>query len=175
MAISLAAGVPALATTHTSASLIVTGPEVISGTVHGVKALIKKPVIRLRLFGLVNTRSVINLGGGGGPNKGDQKTVKTPRGNLTVRVTAKPTHSQVINLNTCRFSFAVNIPLAVVSSKSTGAFAKASGPGAAQVSFSAKVPRFTSGPKKGHCNPKGKPIARTAVASFLASLVLSLR
>jgi hypothetical protein len=175
MAISLAAGVPALASTHASARPSVTGPEVISGTVHGVRALVKKPIIRLRLFGLVKTRSAVNLGGGGGPKKGDQKTLKTPRGNLTVRVTAKPTHSQDLNFNTCRFSFAVNIPLAVVGGKSTGEFAGASGPGAAQVSFSAKVPRFKSGPKKGHCNPKGKPMAKTAVANFLASLVLTLK
>lgn len=175
MAISLAAGVPAFATTHANASPAVTGPEVISGTVHGVKALVKKPIIPLRLVGLVNTRSVVNLGGGGGPKKGDRKTLTTPRGKLTVKVTAKPTHRTGFNPKTCRFSFAVDIPLAVVGGRSTGAFAGASGPGAAQVSFSAKAPRFKTGPHKGQCNPKGKPIARTAVANFLASLVLTLK
>lgn len=175
MAVSLAAGVPALASTHPSASPAVTGPEVISGTVHGVKALVKSPIIPLRFVGLVNTHSSVNLGGGGGPSKGDQKTLKTPRGNLTVKVTAKPTHHQGFNAKTCRFSFALDIPLAVVGGKSTGAFAGASGPGAAQVSFSAKQPRFKSGPHKGQCNPKGKPIAKTAVANFLASLVLTLK
>jgi hypothetical protein len=175
MVMSLAAGMPALANTHPSASQAITGPEVISGTVHGKMAFAKKPIIPLRFFGLVRTRSAINLGGGGGPHPGNEKTLKTPRGNLTVRVTAKPTHSRGLNRSTCRFSFALDIPLAVVGGKSTGAFAHASGPGAAQVSFSAKLPRFKSGPNKGQCNPKGKPILKSAVAQFLASLVLTLR
>lgn len=175
MAMSLAAGMPALASTHVSARPAITGPEVISGTVHGLKALVNNPIIPLRFFGLVKTHSVINLGGGGGPHKGNLKTLKTPRGNLTVKVTAKPTRRQGFNTKTCRFSFAADIPLAVVGGKSTGAFAGASGPGAAQVSFSAKAPRFKTGPHKGQCNPKGKPIAKTAVANFLASLVLTLK
>jgi hypothetical protein len=173
MAISLAAGVPALASTHTGGPAF-TGPEVISGTLHGKKALAKAPVIPLRFQGMVNTRSVINLGGKG-PHRGDEKTLKTPAGKLTLRVTGTPTHSQDINLTTCRFSFAVNIPLTVVGSKSTGAFARASGPGAAQVSFAATRSRYKSGPNKGHCNQKGKPIAKTVVAGFLASLVLTLK
>src|ERR1700751_2186568 len=88
MVLSLAAGMPALANTHPSASRAITGPEGISGTVPGKIAFAKKPGIPLRFFGLVTTRSKVNLGGGGGPSKGNQKTLKTPRGNLTVRVTA---------------------------------------------------------------------------------------
>jgi hypothetical protein len=174
MAISLAAGVPALASTHSSASRAITGPEVISGTLHGKAAFAKKPIIPLRFIGLVKTRSVINLGGGG-PHMGNQKTFRTRAGKLTVKVSAKPTHRQSFNTRTCRLSFTLDIPLATVGGKSTGAFAGASGPGAAQVSFSAKTSRFKSGPNKGQCNPKGKPILKTAVANFLASLVLTLK
>jgi hypothetical protein len=174
MAISLAAGVPAVASTHASASRAITGPEVIAGTVHGKIAFAKKPVIPLRLWGLVKTRSSINLGGGG-PHPGKEKTLKTRAGKLTVKVSAKPSQRQKFNTMTCRFSFTVDIPLTVVGAKSTGAFAGASGPGAAQVSISAKSTRFKTGPKKGQCNPKGKPILKTAVAHFLATLVLTLK
>jgi hypothetical protein len=47
-------------------------------------------------------------------------------------------------------------------------------PGAAQISFAATAPRFKTGPKKGQCDPNGHPIAKTAVASFLASAVLTI-
>lgn len=171
--VALAAGGPALASSHASASRSVTGPEVIAGTVHGKAALAKAPKIPLTWVGLVRTRSVINLGGSG-PHQGSVKTFLTPVGKFTVRVSSKPTHSQSFNHKTCRFSFTQDIPVAVVGSKSTGAFAGASGPGAAQVSFAANGPRFKSGPNKGKCNPKGKPIAKTAVANFLASAVLTL-
>ncbi len=169
--VALVAGAPALASSHTSKA--VTGPEVITGTVHGKKALAKAPVIPLRFAGLVTTRSVINLGGSG-PHKGSVKTFRTPAGNLTVMVTSKPTSHSASNPKTCRFSFSENIPVTVLGSKSSRAFAGASGPGAVQVSFAANAPRFKSGPKKGQCNPKGKPIAKTAVASFLGSLVLTV-
>jgi hypothetical protein len=171
--VALAAGGSALASSHASASRSVTGPEVFAGTVHGKAALAKAPRIPLRWVGLVTTRSVVSLGGGG-PRKGSVKTFSTPAGKFTVRVSSKPTHSQSFNPKSCRFSFTQDIPVAVVGSKSTGAFAGASGPGAAQVSFAANGPRFKSGPHKGQCNPKGKPIAKTAVANFLASAVLTL-
>lgn len=170
--VALVAGVPALASSH--AGTAVTGPEVISGTVHGKAALAQTTRIPLRWQGLVTTHSVINLGGGGGPHKGSVKTLNSPAGNLTVMVTSKPTHSQNFNKKTCRFSFTQDIPVTVLGSKSTGAFAGASGPGAVQVHFAATAPRYKSGPNKGQCNPKGKPIAKTAVASFLASLVLTI-
>jgi hypothetical protein len=63
----------------------------------------------------------------------------------------------------------------VVGSKSTGAFAGASGPGAAQIYFAAYAPRFKSGPHKGQCNGKAPPLAKGAVASFLASAVLTVK
>lgn len=85
-------------------------------------------------------------------------------------VVSKPASSQKVSTRTCRFSFRQDIPVRVVGAKSTGAFAGASGPGAAQVTFAATAPRFKSGPKKGQCNPNGKPHTRGASASFLASV-----
>jgi hypothetical protein len=168
------AGAPALASSQASAGKAITGPEIIVGAVHGKEALVNAPIIPLRLRGLVNTRSVVNLGGSG-PRKGDVKTFRTPRGNLAVMVTSKPQNNQSLNNKTCRFSFTTVLTLKVVSGKSTGAFAGASGPGAVQVSFAANAPRFTSGPKKGQCNPNGRPHTKGAVASFLGSLVLTVK
>ena len=73
------AGAPALASSQVSASKAITGPEVIAGAVHGKKALANATIVPLRLLGLVNTRSVVNLGGSG-PNKGSVKTLRTPAG-----------------------------------------------------------------------------------------------
>jgi hypothetical protein len=168
------AGAPALASSQPSAGKPRTGPEVIVGAVHGKKALLNAPVVPLRLAGVVNTRSVVNLGGRG-PHKGSTKTLRTGAGNLTIMVTRKPQNTRSLNAKTCRFSFATDIRLTVVGGKSTGAFAGASGPGAVQVTFAATAPRFTSGPNKGQCNFRGRPKAKGAVASFLGSLVLTVR
>jgi hypothetical protein len=147
---------------------------VIAGAVHGKKALLNAPTVPLRLAGVVNTRSAVNLGGRG-PHKGSTKTLRTGAGNLTVMVTSRPQNTHSRNTKTCRFSFATDITLTVVGNKSTGAFAGASGPGAVQVTFAATAPRFTSGPKKGQCNFRGRPKTKGAVASFLGSLVLTVR
>ena len=168
------AGVPALASSQPSAGKARTGPEVIAGAVHGKKALVNAPVIPLRLVGVVNTRSVVNLGGRG-PHKGSTKTLRTGAGNLTVMVTRRPQNTRSLNTKTCRFSFATDIRLTVVGSKSTGAFAGASGPGAVQVTFAATAPRSDSGPNKGQCNFRGRPKTKSAVASFLGGLVLTVR
>ncbi|MGO8956251.1 MAG: hypothetical protein ACLQFR_02575 [Streptosporangiaceae bacterium] len=121
------------------------------------------------------TASVLKLGGGGGPHKGSFRTLKSPAGNLTVKVSAKPHSSQVTNPKTCQLSFTEDIPVVVVGSWSTGRFAGASGPGAAQIFFAATAPRFKSGPMKGQCNFNGQPNSKGAIASFLASVVLTLK
>lgn len=172
--VALVAGAPALASSHASASKAITGPEVMAGAVHGKKALANDTIIPLLWRGLVNTHSVINLGGSG-PHKGSIKTFPSHAGKLTVKVTRKPHVSQAFNTKTCRLKFTEDIVLTVVGSKSTGAFAGASGPGAVQVTFAATGPRFKSGPHKGQCNPNGQPHAKGAVATFLASLVLTVR
>jgi hypothetical protein len=168
------AGAPALASSQPGAGTGRTGPEVIAGAVHGKQALLNAPVIPLRLAGVVNTRSVVNLGGRG-PHKGATKTLRTGAGNLTVMVTRRPQNTRSLNAKTCRFSFSTDIRVTVVGGKSTGAFASASGPGAVQVTFAATAPRFTSGPNKGQCNFRGRPKTKGAVASFLGSLVLTVR
>ncbi|MGO8883755.1 MAG: hypothetical protein ACLPUO_15370 [Streptosporangiaceae bacterium] len=173
-ALALAAGVPALASSHAAASKSVTGPEVLAGAVHGKAALANTTRIPLAWRGLVNTHSVAVLGGGG-PKKGQTHSFPSGAGKLTVRVTAKPTVTQFVNKKTCRFSFTQDIVVKVVGGKSTGAFAGSSGPGAVQVSFAATAPRFKSGPKKGQCNGNAEPLARGAVATFLGSFVLTVR
>lgn len=159
----------ALAGTHTAAS--VTGPEVISGTVHGAAAVAKTPHIPLTLQGVVPTSDPGFVLGGG---HATTHTLKTKAGNLVVHQTATPTQSQSLNKTTCRVTFINDLVLSVVGSQSTGAFAGSSGPASAQVYFSAILPRYTTGPKKGQCNPSGAPQAKGAVANFLADAVLTV-
>lgn len=170
--LALAAGVPALASSHASASGDVTGQEFIAGSVHGKAALSSATIIPLQWYGLVTTNSTINLGGSG-PRKGSVKTLTSPAGNLTVMVTSKPASSSSVNSENCRVSFAENIPVTVVGSKSTGEFEGASGSGAVNVGFAITAPRYQSGPKEGQCNPSGKPSAKGAVATFAASLMIT--
>jgi hypothetical protein len=167
------AAVPALASTSPTPS--VTGPEVISGTVHGKAALANAPVIPLKLTGVVAATSKVNLGGKGSPQKGDTKDLITTAGKLTVEVTAKPQNTQSINPKTCAASFAQYLQVTIVGGKSTGAFAGASGPGAVQISFSAILPRYTKGPHKGQCDPNAQPSPKGAVANFLVGAVMTTK
>jgi hypothetical protein len=159
----------ALAGTHAAAS--VTGPEVLTGSVHGKAALVNAPHIPLILRGVVNTTAPGFVLGG---KHSTTHTVKTRAGNLVVQATAKPATSQTLNKTTCRITYTQNIVLKVLGSQSTGAFAGSSGPGAVQVYFSAIVPRYTTGTKKGQCNVNGTPQATGAVANFLADAVLTV-
>ncbi len=171
------AGLPALASTGAASARGITGPEVISGAVHGKAANANTPRIPLTFRGVVSTRAVIVLGGGSGPHKGSVKSISSAAGRFTIRVSAKPQSSQTFSLRTCRETFTEYIPYNVVGSLSTGAFAGASGPGAVQIYFAAFAPRYKSGPKKGQCNTSNnaQPLNRGAVASFLASTVLTIR
>ena len=47
-------------------------------------------------------------------------------------------------------------------------------PGAYQIFFAAYEPRFTSGKHKGECNGNAEPLAKGAVATFLAAGVLTV-
>lgn len=160
----------ALAATHHAAASV-TGPEVLSGSVQGQAALANAPHIPLTLQGVVPTSAP---GFVLGHSHSTTHTVKTKAGNLVVQQTGKPAHSQSINKKTCRVAFTQDLTISVLGSQSTGAFAGASGPGAVQVYFSAILPRYTSGPKKGQCNPSGAPKAKGAVADFLADAVLTV-
>ena len=143
------AGAPALASTHPTSAKSITGPEVIHGTVYGKAALANTPHIPLTLEGVVNTSdSGFVLGGG----KAKEHSLSTAAGKFTVEDTAKPQTSQTFNNKTCRFSETEDLSLSVLGSKSTKAFAGASGPGAVEVHFVEYASRYKSGPKKGQCN-----------------------
>lgn len=163
------AGTPALASSHAGATTR-TGPEVISGALHGKAALAKAPKVPLTFAGLVSARGVVSLGGGNSKTH----TLVSSAGKFTVLGTGKQT-SQTANKKTCHFTFTQDVTYNVVGSESTGAFAGASGPGAARIHFAGYEPRFTSGPHKGQCNGQAPPLAKGAVVSFLASTVLTVK
>jgi hypothetical protein len=153
-------------------SRTVTGPEVISGAVFGAAANVNQPRIPLYLRGVVNTTD---------PNfvltdsASKHHTLFTRAGQLRVLVTGNEQDTQSLNYKICHATFTARATLTVLGG--TRAFAGASGPGAYQVRFAAFFPRYTSGKRKGQCNfsSKAKPLNRGAVASFLATAVLTVR
>lgn len=166
VALALASG-PALAGAQ-KASKSSTGPEVISGAVHGKAALVNAPKVPVLLRGLVFTHGDISLA----KSKSKTHTIKSSAGNLVVRGTGKQT-SQTMSQKTCHFMFTQDVTFKVLGSKSTGAFAGTSGPGAARAVFAAFEPRFKSGKHKGQCDGNARPKTKGANASFLASVVLT--
>lgn len=169
-AVLVLTGTPALAGSHANAKTS-TGPEVISGAVTGKAALANAPKIPLTFRGVVYARGAITLSGN---SKNKTHTLSSSAGKFTVLGTGKQS-SQTASKKTCRFTFTQDVTYHVLGSKSTGAFAGASGPGAARILFSAYEPRFKSGPHKGQCNGKATPLSKGAVASFLASTVLTVK
>ena len=168
----LAGGGMAIASSaaHTS----VTGPEVVSGAVHGKAAIAETTHIPLRLSGVVATtdRGFVL---GNGPSNADH-TLSTRAGKLTVRPEGKQHNTQTLNPRTCRFSFTARQQFTFVPGKSTGKFAGATGPGAYQIRFAAYAPRYTSGKHKGQCNTSNNsvPLAKGAIATFLAAGVITV-
>jgi hypothetical protein len=117
---------PALASTASSKSI--TGPEVLSGKVTGAAANANNPIIPLTLIGLVNTTAPkFALGNGAVKKHG----VPTKVGTLNLTLAGTPSTSQSANPKTCLETFTEDVPFTVVGSTSTGVFAGASGPGAA--------------------------------------------
>ena len=169
IAVLVLAGAPALASSHASAKPV-TGPEVISGALYGKAALANNPVVSVTLRGVVNAHGTLSLAS----STSTKHTVATSAGKLVVQGTGKQS-SQTVNLKTCLFTFTQDITFTVLGGKSTGAFAGSSGPGAAQVYFAAFQPKYTSGKHKGQCNTSANPLAKGAVASFLASVVLTVK
>jgi len=168
-ALTLASVGPAFAS---PAAKTVTGPEAISGAAHGKAAIANVTPMPLTFAGVVPTtdRGFV-LGGGGG---GNTHTLTTPAGKLTVTGTGKQSTTQTMNTRTCYFTYTGRQQFNFVPGKSTGKFAGASGPGAYQVFFGAYEPRFTSGKHKGECNGNAQPLAKGAVATFLAAGVLTV-
>ena len=165
----LLAAAPALASTQQATSSV-TGPEIVYGAVHGAAANADNPHIPLTFSGVVSTTAPGFVLGGGA----DQHGLKTKAGTLFVQ-TGKPTDIQSGNSRTCRETFTQYQTFNVLGSKSTGAFAGASGPGAVQVYSAAFAPRYTSGSKKGQCNFNGNPLNKGAVTTFIASIVLTVK
>ncbi len=159
----LAAG-PALASTKS-----VTGPEVISGAVYGEAALANTPVFPLTFRGVVGAHGTVTL------TSSKSKTLLSSAGTLVVQDTGYTHTTQTANLKTCFFSQTLDATFSVLGGESTGAFAGASGPGAAQLYFAAFEPRYTSGKDKGQCNGNANPLAKGAVASVLVSVVLTVK
>jgi hypothetical protein len=150
-----------------------TGPEAITGAVHGKAALANVTHIPLTLAGVVPTT---DRGFTLGPGGGNTHTLTTPAGKLTVTGLGKPSNAQTLNPRTCLMTYTSRQQLKFVGGKSTGKFAGASGPGAYQVYFAAYLPRFTSGKHKGQCDAanNAQPLAKGAVATFLAAGVLTV-
>jgi hypothetical protein len=160
---------PALASTQSAKS--VTGPEVLSGRVTGAAANVNNPTIPLTLSGVVSTTAPkFNLGG-----TSTKHSVPTKAGTLVVSQKGTPTTAQTTNARTCLETFTEDIPFQVVGSSSTGKFHGASGPGAALINFAGYAPKFTSGTHKGQCNFNANPLNKGAVATFLASIVLTVK
>lgn len=172
-ALTLATVGPAFASTAfaSSATKTMTGPEVVSGSAHGAAAVANVTPMPLTLVGLVATSEPgFKLGSGGG----NTHTLMTKAGDLTVTGTGKQTATQSMNPATCYFTYTATQTFKFVPGKSTGKFAGASGPGAYQIHFAAFQPRFTSGKHKGECNANANPLAKGAVATFLAAGVLTV-
>jgi hypothetical protein len=168
VALTLASVGPAFAS---SAAKTMTGPEVVSGAAHGKAAVANVTPLPLTLAGVVATT---DHGFTLGPGGGNTHTLSTPAGKLTVTGTGKQMNTQTMNTKTCHFSYTSRQTFNFVPGKSTGKFAGASGPGAYQVFFAAYEPRFTSGKHKGECNGNAEPLAKGAVATFLAAGVLTV-
>lgn len=159
---------PAMASSQPLAS-----PEIAWGALSGQPATAAKPVIPLAWRGMVNSQSTF-AASGPLPKKGQSYTFATSAGKLTVAITAAPVNIENINTKACYFTFATYLAFTVVSGKSTGGFARASGSGEVQIYFAGYGPRYASGPKKGQCNtsPSAPELAKGAVASFVLSAVL---
>jgi hypothetical protein len=173
VALTLASVGPAFASTAfaSTAAKTMTGPEVVSGSAHGAAAIANVTPLPLTLVGLVaTTEPGFKLGPGGG----NTHTLMTKAGDLTVTGTGKQTATQSMNAASCYFTYTARQTFKFVPGKSTGKFAGASGPGAYQIHFAAFQPRFTSGKHKGECNANANPLAKGAVATFLAAGVLTV-
>jgi hypothetical protein len=167
-ALTLAGGGPAFAST---AAKTMTGPEVVSGSAHGAAAIANVTPMPLTLSGVVGTT---DHGFTLGPGGGNTHTLDTAGGNLTVTGTGKQVNTQTANAKTCYFTYTSRQTFTFVAGKSTGKFAGASGPGAYQIYFAAYAPRFTSGKNKGACDFNATPLAKGAVATFLAAGALTV-
>ena len=131
---------PAMASTHAST----TGREIVYGALHGKAAWVQgakaSPKVPVKFRGLVRTRGVVGLSGNSRTG-----SLRTPVGKFAVRFIKSHQSQKVLNPRICRLQFTNTFTFAMLGSKSTGAFAGASGRGAGRVRFTFNYPRRPNG------------------------------
>jgi hypothetical protein len=143
-----------------------TGTEHISGVAFGKNAISNHTTYPLTFTGLVRTTSIFT------PPSGNNAVLPTPRGNLGARL-VRPMRAHVISLDkrNCYGVEQFTSGLQVVTSKSTGVFAGATGKGSVSLMFGAFLRR-----KNGACNMRGQPVsAKNAFSTLRAQIALTLR
>jgi hypothetical protein len=144
----------------------VSGKELISGVAFGKNAISNHTTYPLTFTGLVRTTSIFT------PPSGNNAVLPTPRGNLGAKL-VPPMKAHLVSLDkrTCYGVEQFTAGLQVVTSKSTGVFAGATGKGGVSLMFGAFLPR-----KNGACNPRGEPVsAKNAFSTLDAQIALTLR
>jgi hypothetical protein len=140
-----------------------TGPEVVYGAVYGKAANSYKPVIPVRLKGVVNTVGLVFV------HPGRFHVIPTKRGRLDVLDIGKPQIRETANWKTCYATFTLRQVAQIVGG--TGAFWRAHGPAAYQLYHAAFFPRSP----KGVCWFKTHPLNKFAVLKFLLAARLTVK
>jgi hypothetical protein len=158
-AMAVLSGGSALASTQQPAfPRVIAGPEAIFGTVYGRAANAPRPVIPVRLVGVVNTFGFVYV------RPGHFHVLPTRVGKLFVLDIGRPQITTTFNFKTCYATFTLRQVARVVGG--TGAFYRAFGPAAYQLFHAAMFPRS----KKGVCWFKTRPLNKGAVLSFLGTV-----
>jgi hypothetical protein len=156
---------PAQAATAGAAGKV-SGKEHISGVAFGKNAISNHTTYPLTFTGLVRTTSIFT------PPSGNRAVLPTPRGNLGAML-VRPMRAHLVSLDrrTCYGVEQFTAGLRVVTRKSTGVFAGATGKGGVSLMFGAFLPRT-----HGACNPRGNPVsAKDALSTLNAQIALTLR
>jgi hypothetical protein len=158
---AMLSGGTALASTSYSRSI--TGPEAIYGAVFGRAANAPRPIIPVKLVGVVNTNGFVVT------SRGRFHVLPTRAGKLFVLDVGRPQVFQTSNYKTCYATFTLLQRAVIVGG--TGAFWHASGPAAYKIYHAAFFPRS----KYGKCWFKTRPLNKGAFLSFLGTAVLTVR
>jgi hypothetical protein len=141
----------------------VTGPEAIYGSVFGKAANSPRPIIPVKLVGVVNTFGVVIT------SKGRFHVIPTKAGKLFLLDVGRPQVFQTANFKSCLATFTLLQRAVIVGG--TGAFWHAYGPAAYKIYHAAFFPRS----KYGKCWFKTRPLNKGAFLSFLGTAVLTVR
>jgi hypothetical protein len=148
------------------------GTETIYGKATGRAVIAGNPVVHLTFTGPVATSGTAALGST--PRKGGPLTFRTAAGTLAViygRVGAPA--GRLVSAKTCRVVVKLTVVIRVDGASSTGKFAGAAGAGKAVGVVSGNLPKLSDGT----CDESNtaQPTARTAVATFTATLKLTVK